>query len=57
MKYWAFIFLAVASITAVFGFGGIAGASAGIAQILFMVFVALLAAVLLAQALRDNTRR
>ena len=41
MLYWALAFLVIALIAAVFGFGGIAAASAGIAKILFFVFVAL----------------
>ncbi len=43
MLYWAVIFLVIALISALFGFGGIASASAGIAQILFFVFLVLLA--------------
>lgn len=43
MLSWALIFLVVAIIAAVFGFGGIASASAGIAQILFFVFLVLFA--------------
>ena len=39
MLYWALIFLVVALIAGALGFGGIAGASAGIAQILFFVFL------------------
>ncbi|HIG21862.1 DUF1328 domain-containing protein [Henriciella sp.] len=42
MLGWALTFFVLAIIAAVFGFGGIAGASAGIAQILFFVFLALL---------------
>ena len=41
MLSWALIFLFVAIIAAVFGFGGIASASAGIAQILFFLFLVL----------------
>lgn len=41
MLYWALAFLIIALIAAVFGFGGIAAASAGIAKILFFVFIAL----------------
>ena len=44
MLYWALIFLVVALIAAVFGFGGIASASAGIAQILFFIFLLLFVA-------------
>ncbi|MGF1561058.1 MAG: DUF1328 family protein [Geminicoccaceae bacterium] len=41
MLSYALIFLVVAIIAAAFGFGGIAAASAGIAKILFFVFLAL----------------
>ncbi len=36
---WALIFLIVALIAAAFGFGGIASASAGIAKVLFFIFI------------------
>lgn len=39
MLKWALIFAVVAIIAAVLGFGGIAGAAAGIAKILFFVAV------------------
>ena len=42
MLYWALVFLVVALIAGLFGFGGIASASAGIAQTLFFVFLVLL---------------
>jgi uncharacterized membrane protein YtjA (UPF0391 family) len=41
MLSWALIFFVVAILAAVFGFGGIASASAGIAQILFFLFLVL----------------
>lgn len=41
MLSWALIFFVIAIIAAVFGFGGIASASAGIAQILFFLFLVL----------------
>lgn len=41
MLKWAAIFFVIAIIAAVFGFGGIAAASADIAQILFFIFVVL----------------
>lgn len=41
MLTWAFLFLVVAIVAAIFGFGGIAATSAGIAKILFFVFLAL----------------
>jgi uncharacterized membrane protein YtjA (UPF0391 family) len=39
MLNWALLFLIVALIAAVFGFGGVATAAAGIAKILFFVFL------------------
>lgn len=41
MLRWALIFLIVAIVAAVFGFGHIAGTAAGIAVILFWVFLAI----------------
>jgi uncharacterized membrane protein YtjA (UPF0391 family) len=41
MLYWALMFLLVAVVAAVFGFTGIAVASAGIAKLLFFVFLVL----------------
>lgn len=41
MLYWTLIFLVVALIAGLFGFGGIASASAGIAKILFGIFIVL----------------
>jgi len=41
MLYWAIVFLVVSIIAAALGFGGIAGAAAGIAKILFGIFLAL----------------
>lgn len=41
MLGWALAFLVIALIAAALGFGGIAGTSAGIAQVLFFVFIAL----------------
>ncbi|MDO5758198.1 MAG: DUF1328 domain-containing protein [Rhodobacterales bacterium] len=49
MLYWAIVFLVVALVAALFGFGGIASASAGIAQILFFIFIALFVIALLAR--------
>lgn len=54
MLGWAVTFLVVALIAAALGFGGIAGASAGIAQILFFVFILLFVAALIARALRGG---
>ncbi len=41
MLGWALTFLVIAIIAAIFGFGGIAGTSAGIAQTLFYIFIAI----------------
>ncbi len=41
MLRWAVIFLVIAIIAAIFGFGGVAGASADIAKILFYLFIAI----------------
>lgn len=47
MLRWSAIFLVVAIVAAVFGFGGIALAAAGIARILFFVFLVLFLASLI----------
>jgi uncharacterized membrane protein YtjA (UPF0391 family) len=41
MLGWAVVFLIIALVAAVFGFGGIAAASAGIAKLLFAIFLVL----------------
>lgn len=41
MLSWALFFFVIALIAAVFGFGGIAGAATGIAQLLFFAFLVL----------------
>ena len=41
MLRWAVIFLVIAIIAAVFGFGGIAAAATDIARILFFIFLVL----------------
>lgn len=41
MLGWAVTFLIIAIFAGVLGFGGIAGTSAGIAQILFVIFLIL----------------
>ncbi|MEN8660508.1 DUF1328 domain-containing protein [Marivita sp.] len=53
MLFWAAIFLVVALIASLFGFGVIASASAGIAQILFVVFLVLFVATLFVRAVRS----
>lgn len=41
MLRWALIFLVIALVSALFGFGGIAATATGIAQILFYIFLVL----------------
>ncbi|WP_299629258.1 DUF1328 domain-containing protein [uncultured Tateyamaria sp.] len=53
MLGWAVTFLIVALIAAVLGFGGIAGAATGIAQLLFVVFLVLFLGSLLMRILRS----
>lgn len=52
MLYYAIVFFIVALIAAALGFGGIAGAATGIAQILFFVFLILFIASLIFGGLR-----
>jgi uncharacterized membrane protein YtjA (UPF0391 family) len=53
MLYWTLIFLVLALVAGALGFGGIASAAAGIAKILFFVFLALLAWSLVADMRRS----
>ncbi len=39
MLYWAAVFFVIAILAGVLGFSGIAGAAAGIAKILFYIFI------------------
>jgi uncharacterized membrane protein YtjA (UPF0391 family) len=41
MLRWAAIFLVIAIIAALFGFGGIAGTAVGVAKTLFFIFIAI----------------
>lgn len=54
MLGWAVTFLVIALIAAVLGFGGIAGTSAGIAQILFFIFIVLFVVSLIFRAVRGR---
>lgn len=54
MLHWALVFLVVALIAAVFGFGGIASTAAGMAQILFVIALVLFVVSLLAGFLRRS---
>ena len=52
MLQWALLFLVIALIAALLGFGGLAAASTGAAKLVFFVFVVLFALSLLASLLR-----
>ena len=54
MLYWALMFLIVALVAALFGFGGIASTATGIAQVLFVVALVLFVISILAGFVRRN---
>lgn len=54
MLGWALTFLLVALVAAALGFGGIAGTSAGIAKILFWIFIILFVVSLIARVLKGK---
>lgn len=57
MCYWALVFLIVAIISAIFGFGGPTIAIAGIAKLLFAMFlVAFIIALITGMTHRSHTR-
>jgi uncharacterized membrane protein YtjA (UPF0391 family) len=57
MLYWALVFFVVSLVAGIFGFGGIASATAGIAQILFYVFLVFFVVTLIAGLAGGGTRR
>ena len=52
MLYWTLVFLVVSLVAALFGFTGLAVATAGIARILFFVFLVLFLLSLISHAAR-----
>ena len=56
MLYWAAVFLVIALIAAWLGFAGVAVASAGIAKILFYIFLAIFLVTLIMGVGRRGTR-
>jgi uncharacterized membrane protein YtjA (UPF0391 family) len=56
MLYWALIFFVVALVAGLLGFTGIAMASAGIAKALFVIFLVLFLATLIAGLVRRPQR-
>jgi uncharacterized membrane protein YtjA (UPF0391 family) len=57
MLYWSLVFFIVSLVSGVFGFGGIANATAGIAQTLFYVFLVFFVVTLVAGLAGGGTRR
>ncbi len=55
--YWALVFFIVSLVAGIFGFGGIASATAGIAQILFYVFLVFFVVTLIAGLAGGGTSR
>ncbi|MFP4600836.1 MAG: DUF1328 domain-containing protein [Persicimonas sp.] len=55
MLSWIVIFLVLALVAALFGWGGIASGAAGIAQVLFFVFLALLVISFVVRAVRGQS--
>ena len=57
MLYWAVIFFITSIIAGFFGFGGVAAASAGIAQMLFYFFIGLFLFTLMAHVTRKADKK
>jgi uncharacterized membrane protein YtjA (UPF0391 family) len=55
MLYWALMFLVIALLAGLFGFGGIASTATGMAQILFVIALVLFVLSLFAGFLRRRT--
>ncbi|MFO1061728.1 MAG: DUF1328 family protein [Dongiaceae bacterium] len=55
MLYWALVFLVISIIAAVFGFGRISEAAAGIAKILFFIFIVIFVVLLLISVFGGHT--
>jgi uncharacterized membrane protein YtjA (UPF0391 family) len=55
MLYWALMFLVIALLAGLFGFGGIASTATGMAQILFVIALILFVVSLFAGFLRRNS--
>ena len=57
MLGWAITFFIIALIAALFGFGGIAAAASGIAQVLFFIFLVLFVVSLIFHLVRGRSPR
>lgn len=53
MLFWALVFLIISLVAALFGFTNIAAGAAGIARVLFFIFVVLLIVVLVTNFLKQ----
>ena len=56
MLYWAILFLIIALVAGFLGFGGVASAATGVAQIFFYLFLAVFLLTLIIGATRRDTR-
>jgi uncharacterized membrane protein YtjA (UPF0391 family) len=54
MLYWALMFLVIALVAGIFGFGGIASTATGMAQILFVIALVMFVVSLFAGLFRRN---
>ena len=54
MLHYALVFFILALVAGLFGFGGVASASAGIAQILFFLFLILFAVTVISRMVRGR---
>lgn len=54
MLNWALVFLVIAIVAAIFGFGSIAGTAASVAVILFWIFIAVFLIALIVGLLRGR---
>lgn len=54
MLYWALMFLVIALVAGIFGFGGIASTATGMAQILFVIALIMFVVSLFTGLIRRN---
>lgn len=57
MLYWALVFFVVSLVSGLFGFGGLAYTTAGVAQVIFYVFVTFFVVTLIAGLAGGGNRR
>lgn len=54
MLYWAGVFLVIAVVAAIFGFGGIVSVAVGIAKVLFFIFLIMFLITLITSLIRGK---